>query len=85
MRKRSSAVLIYGGIGLTGFGVAYDSGFFGPADGHDHSAVFAVAPGATVTSTSISDGATYVVVNSITGAAVVAPLPTRKTGTTESK
>jgi hypothetical protein len=30
-------------IGLAGFGVGYDSGFFGPTDGHDHSAVVTAA------------------------------------------
>jgi hypothetical protein len=34
---------IYGMIGLAGFGVGYDTGFFGPTDGHDHSAVVTVA------------------------------------------
>ena len=73
---KPSAVLIYSGIGLTSFGVAYDSGFFGTTDGHDHSAVFA-APGATGTVSSVS-GVIYTAVNNITGDAVVAPLPSGK-------
>jgi hypothetical protein len=73
---RPSAVLIYGGIGLTSFGVAYDSGLLGATDGQDHSALFAVS-GATGTISSAS-GVTCAVVNNITGDTVVAPLPLRK-------
>ena len=36
MTRISSRGSIYGLIGLTAFGVAYDSGLFGPTDGHDH-------------------------------------------------
>jgi hypothetical protein len=74
MRNKPSTFLISGGIGLTLFGVAYDSGLFGPTDGSDHSAVFAV-PGATGTVSPNSFGVTCSVVNNITGDVVGAPLP----------
>ena len=48
---KPSAVLIYGGIGLASFGVACDSGLFGPTDGFDHSAVVTFS-GPTGTSSS---------------------------------
>jgi hypothetical protein len=71
MVHKPSAVLIHGGIGLAGFGVACDGGVFGPMDGHDHSAMFVVAASSSV-------GPTFAVVNNITGDEVVALLPSRK-------
>jgi hypothetical protein len=73
---KPSAVLIYGGIGITSFGVAYDSGYLGSTDGQDHSAVFSIPSG--VTGTSSDSRTSYTVVNNITGDEVVAPLPSRK-------
>jgi hypothetical protein len=71
---KPSAFLIYGGIGLTSLGVAYDRGFFGAPDGHDRSVLFSVAP----TSTSSFAAGTFTVVSNITGDEVEAPLPSRK-------
>jgi hypothetical protein len=71
---KPSAFLIYGGVGLTSVGVAYDSGFFGPTDGHDHSVVFSVG----ASSTSSLAAGTFTVVSNITGDEVVMPLPSRK-------
>jgi hypothetical protein len=75
---KPSSLLIYGGIGLTTFGVAYDSGFFGTPDGHDHSVMFAATTATgSVSSVSISGG-TLVTVSNVTGDEIVAPLPNRK-------
>jgi hypothetical protein len=74
--RKPTAMLIYGGIGLTSFGVAYDSGFLGTPDGRDHSAVF--APPAATSSVSQIIGAGYSVVNNITGDEVMAPLPSHR-------
>jgi hypothetical protein len=41
--QKASHASIYGLIGLTGFGVAYDCGLFGIPDGHDHSALISIA------------------------------------------
>jgi len=71
MTSKPSAFLIYGGVGLTAFGVAYDGGLLGPTDGHDHSAVFSASVSATGTNT----GATYAVMNFVTGDEIVAMLP----------
>jgi hypothetical protein len=71
---KPSAFFIYGGIGLTSLGVAYDSGLFGAPDGHDHSVVFSV--GASSTS-SVAAG-TFTVVSNITGDEVVVELPSQK-------
>jgi hypothetical protein len=46
---------------LTIFGVAYDSGLLGPTDGHDHSAVVAVAAWTGTTAVN------FYVPNTITG------------------
>lgn len=69
MRKPYPAT-IYAAVGLTAFGVGYDSGLFGTPDGHNHSAPvsFAVA-GATGASVS-----NVHVTNNITGDEVVFPL-----------
>jgi hypothetical protein len=71
--RNLSKPLIYGGVGLTIFGVAYDSGLLGPTDGHDHSVVFSSA----TSTVSISAGS-LVMPNTVTGDEVVAPLPNRK-------
>jgi hypothetical protein len=69
--QKPSAFLIYGGVGITLVGVAYDGGLFGPTDGQDHSAVFSVPVGATGTVAQV----TFTVVNNVTGDEIVAPLP----------
>jgi hypothetical protein len=68
---KPSSVLIYGGLGLTAFGVAYDSGWLGRPDGHDHSAIVAI-PAATGT-VSLSNGV-LVAMNNITGDEIVTSL-----------
>lgn len=69
------AVLVYSGIGLASFGLAYDSGLLGATDGHDHSAVFAVATTSSTGTTAFISAGTYAVMNNIVGNSVVAPLP----------
>jgi hypothetical protein len=76
MTRVSSRASIYGLIGLTAFGVAYDSGLFGPTDGHDHSAVVSM-PLTAGTSTGLSLGSVYVP-NAVTGEDVVVPAVTHK-------
>jgi hypothetical protein len=71
---KPSAFLIYGGVSLTSFGVAYDSGFLGPTDDHDHSVVFSPA-GVTGTS---SVSAAYTITNNITGDDLAIPVPNQK-------
>lgn len=61
---------VFGLVGLTAFGVAYDAGLLGTPDGHDHSAVVSVA---TAVSTGLAN--TVIVFNNVTGedVAVVPP------------
>jgi hypothetical protein len=63
---------IYGIIGLTVFGVAYDSGFFGSQDGYDHSAIVSI-PASTGTVT-LSNGIVYVT-QAVTGEDIAIPPP----------
>lgn len=58
---------IGGAVGLAFFGVVYDSGFVGPTDGHDHSAVFSIA------ATNTGASSTIFIVKTITGEDVVIP------------
>jgi hypothetical protein len=78
---RPSHVVTYGVVGLAGFGIAYDCGLFGPPDGHDHSAVVAIAP--SPGSLGLSNGSMAYVSNGVTGEeiAVFLPLPPRPTQT----
>lgn len=64
MHKPSRAY-ISGLVGLTAFGVAYDSGLFGTPDGYDHSAMISVA-----SSTGTLAWPAYAVLNNVTGEAV---------------
>jgi hypothetical protein len=70
MHKVSRAS-VYGLVGLTAFGVAYDSGLFGPPDGHDHSALIAIFITPS-TGTAISN---YSVVDNVTGNSVAIHQP----------
>lgn len=64
---------IWGLIGLTSFGVAYDSGLFGVPDGHDHSAVLSVAA-STGSIASVNSIIAYTP-NTITGDDIAMPWP----------
>jgi hypothetical protein len=65
---------VYGLVGLAGFGVAYDSGSFGPPDGFDHSAVVTV----TVATSSVTlSGGVLSLTNNITGDGIAVPPPAR--------
>jgi hypothetical protein len=61
---KPSHASIFGLVGLTAFGVAYDSGLFGTPDGHDHSAVIAISVAASTGSLAIP---MYAVMNNVTG------------------
>jgi hypothetical protein len=63
--QKASHASIYGLIGLTGFGVAYDCGLFGIPDGHDHSALISIA-----SATGTLGMPMYAVLNNVTGEAV---------------
>jgi hypothetical protein len=66
-----SRVSVCGAITVAVLGVGYDSGWFGPTDGHDHSAPVSI----TMASTS-SVSAVNAVMNNVTGEDVsVAPAP----------
>jgi hypothetical protein len=65
--QKASHASIYGLIGLTGFGVAYDCGLFGTPDGHDHSALISIA---SASSTGTLGTPMYAVLNNVTGEAV---------------
>jgi hypothetical protein len=67
---RFSPASIYGLVGLTAFGVAYDCGLFGAPDGYDHSAVLSMMP-----STGSLAMPMYSVMNNITGDNVVIHQP----------
>ncbi len=56
-------------VGITAFGVTYDSGFFGPPDGHDHSAVISMP-----VSTGSVAAVTYII-NNMTGEDVAMQAP----------
>ena len=68
------AILIYGGISLAGFGVAYDSGLFGVPDGYDHSAVVLIA-GSTGTVAPAGGQIVSYTPNTITGDDIAMPRP----------
>ena len=55
---------VFGLVGLTAFGVAYDSGLFGTPDGFDHSAVIAIS---VAPSTGTLNVPMYAVINNTTG------------------
>jgi hypothetical protein len=78
MRKPSPAS-IYGLVGLTALGVAYDSGLFGPSDGLDHSALISISVAPSTGSLSIP----MYIANNITGdpVAIYQPFKTIKTQT----
>ena len=65
---KASRTSVFGLVGLTAFGVAYDSGLFGAPDGHDHSALIllSIAP-----STGTLNVPMYSVMNNVTGDSVV--------------
>ena len=76
-----SRAAIYGLVGLTAFGVAYDCGFFGTPDGHDHSAFIAIS---IAPSTGTVNMPMYSVVDNVTGNAVaIHPPETMKMQTTK--
>ena len=68
--RKPSPISIRIAVGLAGFGVAYDSGLFGPTDGRDHSAVFSIPVGVTGTGSTFQP---IYAVNNITGDEIVAP------------
>jgi hypothetical protein len=74
MTDMSKTLPIYGLAVLTVFGVAYDAGFFGATDGHDHSAIVAM-PGATG-SVGLSNGV-ILVTDNITGDEIKIAAPDR--------
>ncbi len=69
----ASRASIWGLIGLTSFGVAYDSGLFGVPDGHDHSAVLSIA-GSTGTVAAVNGVIVYTP-NTATGDDIAMPGP----------
>jgi hypothetical protein len=56
-------------VGLSGFGVAYDSGVFGTPDGHDHSAVISVSAN-TGSTVAVAD---RVILDSVLGEQIATP------------
>jgi hypothetical protein len=67
VRKPPCPVSIYGLVGLTAFGVAYDAGLFGASDGFDHSALISIAVAASTGTLNVP----MAIMNNMTGDSIV--------------
>ena len=68
---------IFGLLGLTAFGVVYDSGLFGTPDGYDHSAFISIASSTGTVAPPAPAVLTYAVLNNVTGEDVTVLPPNR--------
>jgi hypothetical protein len=71
MRKPPYPASIYGLVGLTAFGVAYDAGLFGATDGFDHSALISISVAPSTGTINVP----MAIMNNVTGDSVMIHWP----------